>query len=287
MTTAAQVIFADVGQGDCTILVDPDLRQAMVVDCPSKNVDQVHQYLTSNRLILHTLIVTHWDKDHYGGVARLAKAHRPSLVHYNHDTLLPEEGRGVRGIRSTLKEFLDLPWHSLKPADDQQSGQFGTIRWSVLSPCHAEITEAMSKGRRNVASCVVDIHAANTRILVGGDAVAATWARLMRSGLDTADFLRWPHHGAELHGDAGNSIAQAVLAQVRPAQVVISVGTSNSYDHPAQSVIKLARAASRVTCTERTVLCMSISRRAAHVLCGGSMLVDIDGSGYRVSTLTL
>lgn len=286
MVARARIIFADVGQGDCTILIDPQSRRAMVVDCPTKNVDKVHQYLLAEGLVLSTLVVTHWDRDHYGGVARLAKAHLPSAVHYNNDTLLPDGGRGTKGIRSTLKAFLDLPWQSLKRADDTQSGQLGEMQWRLLAPQHAELTAAMATGQRNVASCVVDVRAEDTRILIGGDAVSSTWERLLEDGLGKADILRWPHHGAELHGDVDNGTASRLIADTCPSRIVVSVGHPNSYGHPAESVVRLARAGSQLACTQHTPHCSSVAPND-HSLCGASVLIDVDGLGYRVSRKVL
>ncbi len=88
--TSSQVVFADVGQGDCRIVADFGSMQALVIDCPSGHVETVHKFLVAEGLRLSTLVVTHWDRDHYGGVARLAKKHQPESVHYNHDTLFPD-----------------------------------------------------------------------------------------------------------------------------------------------------------------------------------------------------
>ncbi|WP_336922864.1 ComEC/Rec2 family competence protein [Aquipuribacter sp. SD81] len=272
--TLAELYFIDVGQGDCTLMVDSLSRAALIVDCPSHAANRIAAFLRTNNLHLAAVLVTHWDRDHYGGVARLARSFLPPQVFYNHDTLFPEPPYGRSGIRSTLKTFLNLPPGSLNPAAYPASGSVGSIKWRLLAPTHAEISSAYVKGRRNEASAVVEVLVGNVRILIGGDAVASTWSRLLSSGLGQASVLRWPHHGAELHGDPTLSIAKKLLSSTNPDATIVSVGAENTYAHPHLGVISAAASVSEVACTQRTSGCSGCPA-SGHTYCGSSLLMQV------------
>lgn len=101
-----------------------------------------------------------------------------------------------------------------------------------------------------------------TRYLVGGDATAARWARLIRQGIE-ADVFALPHHGAELAGAGGEPDVAAVLEAVRAKHHVISVGSANSYGHPARSTLEALRTRSHETsvcCTQVNDVCRAGAR---------------------------
>lgn len=298
----SSVTFLDIGQGDCTLAVDRATASALVIDCPSKGVQEVLDILDSERLSLQVAMVTHWDLDHYGGIGRLARTLRPPRVFYNHDTLFTEE-RKHQLIKSTLKEFLDIgelgsTLYAYRAGDVIE---LGSMRLEVLAPTQAEVTSAFLRGRRNEASAVVALNLSDSRVLCGGDAVASTWTRLLRDQVDlTADILRWPHHGAELHGDRDGEVARDVLRRSGAKQVVISVGGRNSHSHPAESVISQSvEQGARVLCTEVSPACINGARSRAERLaylanedqgelacgspCAGSISMEVGTSSYTLS----
>jgi beta-lactamase superfamily II metal-dependent hydrolase len=258
-----RVWFMDVGNGDCTLVVDEATKLALIVDCPSSHVNRVRNILSQENATLHTCVVTHWDADHYGGVSRLAVGLSVSCVMYNHDTLFDSDSSPPYAIRGALKEFLNLPNAAtvLTPALAGAAGSFGRVSWRLLAPNYAEVTRAYVARRRNVASAVVDLSVPNARILIGGDAVAPTWSRLLAEGQLEAEMLRWPHHGAELAGDPSGDIRDRVLASVQPRYVVISTGADNPYGHPSSSVIRHAADGASVLCTQVTAGCFGYESR--------------------------
>lgn len=276
------VWFVNVGQGDCTIAIDYGTGNALVIDCPSSHVNWVRETIESEGAALHTCVVTHWDADHYGGVARLAIALPVTNVHYNHDTLFVSSRSPLFAITGTLREFLNIENapEVLQSAEAGMEGSFGNVSWKLLAPTHHELTRAFVSRRRNIASAVVDVSVPSARILVGGDAVGATWRRLLRETPLRADVLRWPHHGARLAGDVDGTIGAGVLAAVSPTYVLISAGSGNSYGHPASEVVESATQSSTVLCSEVTAGCLgfanSRSRRTSDALVA---LSGIDDAG--------
>jgi competence protein ComEC len=275
----AEVWFLDVGQGDCTIIIDPLSKSAILIDCPAGRAEQVVEFTRSRGVGIHTVIVTHWDADHYGGIARVASASAPSRIVYNHDTLFSEDKKSGFKIRTTLLKFLEFsPSQTrLDSAEEGACGTLGAIQWRMLAPEHRELTEAYARKQRNVASAVVLIEVGATRILVGGDAVGATWERLIRDGVRIdADILRWPHHGADLHGDRDGAIRKEVLETVAPEHLIVSVGASNRYGHPSATTIASATINSRVMCTQVTPGCFGhVSRENRNSGIGQSALAGL------------
>jgi beta-lactamase superfamily II metal-dependent hydrolase len=294
----ARVWFMNVGNGDCTVVLDELTRSALVVDCPSLYVDSVRSLLEHERANLHTCIVTHWDVDHYAGVSRLAVALPVTRVMYNHDTLFASDDSPPHAVRGALKNFLNIPNapQVLAPASVGTGGAFGHVSWKMLAPTHHELTKAYVSGRRNVASGVVEVSIPSLRILIGGDAVAGTWQRLISEDL-RADILRWPHHGADLAGDSSGITVDLVMKVVQPTYTVVSAGSLNSYGHPSSGVIGNVRDRSSVLCTQVTAGCFGyISRaernsQAARDLveglnsshCAGTVEVQCFEQSYRVT----
>lgn len=293
-----RIWFMDVGQGDCTIVLDDTTKNALVVDCPSKHVDRVCEILDREQGILHTCVVTHWDADHYAGVARLAVSLPVNRVMYNHDTLFANDDSPPFAIRGALKGFLDIPEAPdvLGSATAGDTGNFGRVSWQVLAPNHHEITMAYVARRRNVASAVVDISVPGARILIGGDAVGQTWSRLISNYSLKADVLRWPHHGADLAGDPTGEVRDAVMDAVMPRYVIISAGSTNNYGHPSSDIIRHVRNDSIVMCTQVTAGCFgyllkveresSAARQVINMLdsrfCAGTVRMDCFDDSYMI-----
>lgn len=296
----ARVWFLDVDKGDCTLLLDVGTRRAILVDCPSRHVETVARLLALESAVLDTVIVTHWDIDHYGGASRLALSPGIRRVLYNHDTLFAGPDSPKQLIRGTLKNFLNVPSprEVLGAAVIGQTGAVGSVSWEILAPTHSELTAAYVAQARNVASSVVDVRAPGLRLLIGGDAVGVTWDRLIRETDLKADILRWPHHGATLAGDEDERICKAMLAAVRPHLVIMSTDAVSSYGHPAwQSIRAAVDASSSVLCTEVTAGCFGYlsknerngpaARGAVHALtsrhCAGTVSIECRASTYTVS----
>src|ERR1700722_15895355 len=68
-TPEVKVSFVNVGFGDCTTMLDKANNQALVMDCPPWGVEAALTALEGCRL--DTVIVSHLDLDHYGGITQL------------------------------------------------------------------------------------------------------------------------------------------------------------------------------------------------------------------------
>jgi competence protein ComEC len=298
-TPLARVWFINVGGGDCTLALDVATGRAVLVDCPSGYVQRVTRLLSQEGATLDTVIVTHWDLDHYGGASRLAVGLPVRRILYNHDTLFPDSSNPAGRIPTTLKNFLNVsdPDNVLGPASVGQTGGFGSVTWNILAPTHAELTQAYVAGKRNIASAVVDLKVQGFRILIGGDAVGATWKRLLGEVDLNADILRWPHHGADLAGDDSGDIRDRLLSAASPSYVIISTGSNNQHGHPSAEVVNQSASHASVLCTQVTPGCFgflsridrqSLAARSAIAAittpyCADTVYVEVQAGGFTIN----
>lgn len=127
----------------------------------------------------------------------------------------------------------------------------------LIHPCYEDLGVLRPSGLNNL-SAVLRVTGGKTSALLTGDLEAPGWAVLADANNENlrADVLKWPHHGAWLDGRAG---ADALLEQVSPRYVVISVGTSGSqYSHPNDVVFEAIQhrfPPTRLMCTQATIKC--------------------------------
>lgn len=195
--------FLNVGQGDAIVINIPEYGQVMVDTGPNYQAS----YLVARASVfpvcrLKSVILTHHDNDHAGGLTRLAKYCHDLIVY---DTL-------VRG------EVLI----------------FGEAKLYVLSPVtrQAGVTD-------NTASLVVLVKYRTTEALLTGDASTASLesAALAINDYKAAglisgklDVYKVSHHGSRFNTN------RHLIQLLKPTFCVISVG-QNTYGHPSEETL--------------------------------------------------
>lgn len=168
---------------------------------------------------LDTLVVSHADNDHSAGASTLLAALSPEHVFYGGN--IPGLARG-------------------RPCVAGQSWYWpGGLRFRFLSPALESATGLPS----NDSSCVLQIEASGSRLLLPGDIEASRERELVRYWADelVSDWLLVPHHGSK------TSSSYALLKHVRPATAVVSSGYANRFGHPHPDVLmRLGKTGSRV-----------------------------------------
>ncbi|MGH3773470.1 MAG: ComEC/Rec2 family competence protein [Pseudonocardiaceae bacterium] len=302
----ALVAFLDVGQGDCTIAADLSERRALVIDCPSWGLQRVRDFIRQHNIkSIDSVIVTHYDDDHFSGIPKLVREFTPEVLYSNPETLLPDD-HSFPKYRAALAAFADLDERGLievQAASRDLTGQSGSIRWRLLAPRHADVMKAMQTTRpnRNLASAVVRLELGSAAVIVGGDAPLHAWTRIQRDrpNLLRADVLRASHHGSNLRASARTISTGALLSSVGASHIGISVGASNTYAHPGLHTVHSAQlSGARVLCTQVTPRCLSVpeSQQGQDVAtggggvalpsdpyCAGTIRVEVAGSFWRVT----
>lgn len=158
-----------------------------------------------------TVIVSHADLDHAGGVATLGERHRVGRY-----LAPPDEG-------------LDVPAVACRRG---QVWQRDGVGYRVLWP-PAQAGELASNDR----SCVLEVTAGGERLVISGDVGREVERAVLRDAATPVTLLVAGHHGS-----ASSSGPQFVQG-LSPRHVLFSVGRHNGFGHPADAVVRRFRRA--------------------------------------------
>ena len=155
---------------------------------------------------LDTLIVSHADQDHAGGVQAMASQ-------FEIGTMLvgePVAGSGLQQI----------------PCSTASSWISDGVRFRFLHPAPNTTWEG------NNASCVLEVTTGNHRILLTGDIEAPVEATLLENALlGPVDTVIVPHHGSR------TSSSPDFVNRLRPALAIVSAGFGNRWGFPKADVV--------------------------------------------------
>ncbi len=207
----------DVGQGQC-VLLQAD-GKSYLVDCGGDSdtgaADLAAETLLSQGIYrLDGVIVTHYDRDHAGGVGYLLSRIPADMVFLpqvvDEDAMLDTIRPYCGGAEIFVAQDTVLSW------EDNSL--------TVFSP----VLTASS----NESGLIVLFGNENCDILITGDLSTLGEALLLhKTQLPELDVLVAGHHGSD------SSTSEALLAATTPEYVFISVGKDNIYGHPHYEVL--------------------------------------------------
>ncbi len=234
-----RVWFADVGQGDGIIVRTPS-HDTIVVDGGKQNdfLREVDDHLPITDRTIDLAIVTHGDADHVTGLVTLIASGRVRAVLMNRDATVKTKtySRLLAAIADQHVEVIE--------ANAGQVYEYGGVRLHVLWPTVASLQAATTTNERSV---VVKLTFGTQDLLLTGDMPDTVERQLIEQDVDlAAEVLKVGHHGS------GHSSIPEFLQAVQPVLAVVSVGTKNTYGHPAQRVLKdLDRVGAQVARTDQ------------------------------------
>ena len=218
MLDECTVTVLDVGQGQAVLLQSEG--KTFLVDCGG-DYDTGAADTTAQRLLsqgvsnLDGVIVTHYDRDHCGGLPYL-------LTRMQTQTLFVPYAEDPDGIGETMRSLTDGTVTTVK---EDLVLTYGNVKITIFAP--------LSYKSGNESSMCVLFQTENCDILITGDRDIQTEQMLLsRRDLPKLELLIAGHHGAE------TSTSEALLEKTRPEYVFISVGDDNRYGHPAQQVLE-------------------------------------------------
>lgn len=231
-----RVTFLDVGQGDSAVIELPD-GQTVLIDGGSryerfdmgKNV--VAPFLWSRRIHYITHVIgTHQQLDHVGGLIWVLR--HLSVGQYWGGGIERSE-KFVEDLRDTLRDQHIDQRTAVRGQDLLQSGQ---CRFSILNPPDASVIRESTQPHTgtvlNNLSIVSRLQCGANSILFAADIETAGLRRLNEEGYQPVTVLKVPHHGAR------SSLDPNWLQQLHPQFAVVSVGATNPYGHPVESVLQ-------------------------------------------------
>ena len=160
---------------------------------------------------LDTLLISHGDADHAGGMASVRRAWPRARV---------------LGVEGWAQPGMGL-------CRDTQAWRWDGVDFRVLHP------PPWFPYLKNESSCVLRVEAGGRVALLPGDIGKAVEARLLHlyPMQLPAELLLVPHHGSR------SSSSEAFVARVHPAVAVASVGAGNSFGLPRAEVVERYQAA--------------------------------------------
>jgi len=249
------VSFIDVGKGDC-ILVQADDAAVLIDTGFDDTADEVVAYLHEqgvNRL--RGVVITHYDRDHVGGLNAIGKA-------INIDTVfLPGYEGADKNYRTAMTAIENLGVPAL-PVTEVQTLELNEAELTILPTALSYIPGSNGdEGNDNDLSLVVTLIFRDDSFLFAGDLEKKGIAAYLKNSQGHFDVLKMPHHGQK------NSNTDDLLDEVQPTFVIVTDDPSSPADRKTLNLIEDVGAETYRTSTD------------------GTIVITSDGSGsYSVST---
>ena len=239
-----QVIFLNVGQGDCGI-VRTASGENYLFDCGSSSRSSVGKYILLPFLkyygirTIDGILLSHPDTDHVNGVLELLALAEENGISIK-QLVLPDIGEAKR--KEALGELIqaaeaayedrEVDVRYLAVGDSWQCGDAAFLCLHPLPGCDTENANEYSL-------CVYAIFGKweqpeMTVLFTGdveGEGEKELIEALIRYGIHDVTLLKAAHHGSR------NSTSMELLEQLRPDIAVISCGENNRYGHPHEELL--------------------------------------------------
>ena len=260
-----EVVFVDVGQGDCTHIRTADGKNYLVdgggsaVSDYDVGIKTLEPYLLNNGVDrLDGVFISHMDADHYKGIATL-----------NNDFVIERMFiyRGYSESEEDLVRLLNIDRNEttitfIGGGDRVKVGK--DIFVDILWPEKTTVLGFEGDGENdnsdfNSNSLVMKVNYLGTKILLTGDIGEAEEEEVKKKA--DCDIIKVPHHGSKY------SSSEDFVKKVGADAAVIQVG-KNNFGHPAQSVIERYE--------ESGIMVYRTDR-------DGAVSIDINSGGYRIT----
>jgi len=228
-----RITFIDVGQGDCAV-VETGSGRTILIDGGGTRDNRfdigrsvLAPYLWDRGIrTIDLVVLSHPHPDHMNGLFAVLNDFSVREVWGSGlDTSLP----GYAEFQEVVRQR-KVPFRTVSAGDE---AMVGDARLAVLHPGPAfDCGKAKAYAAENDRSLVVRMSIGDRVLLFPGDIHAAGERALLQSVPELAcDLVKVPHHGSKTSSSGG------LVAALRPAVAVVTVGDGNLYRHPSEEVV--------------------------------------------------
>lgn len=230
------------GSADAFLLTSE--TAAVLIDCGEKDFgEEIVQHLNDLGVQrLDCLILTHFDKDHVGGAAKVLQSVAVGRVLQSN---VPKDSKAYRNYLEALEET----GMTAETVREKLSFSLDGVQYTVFPPA-----ERYDNNASNNFSLILTVSNGADRLLFPGDAEEERIAELLDLQLGIFQFLKVPHHGR--YGGETEHLIQAV-------QPEIAVITSSD-EEPEDAA---------------TVQCLEQAGAAVYLTKNGPVVIESTGSG--------
>ena len=223
---ALNVVFLDVGQGDAILISEGS--QQLLIDGGKDGkllLEKLGKYVPFWDRNIETIVETHPDQDHIGGLIGVLGAYGVNSVL---ETKMQSESQAFKTLEEKINQLAIEKIEAKKDVTIKfASGAIAEILYPL------ETVVDVNGKDTNMYSVVVKLTVGENKFLFTGDLPTTEENKLSESGVDvTADFLKVAHHGSKY------ATSDNFLSAVKPKTAIISVGKNNSYGHPNPEVLQ-------------------------------------------------
>lgn len=222
------IVFCDVGQGDGAYIRIKNKIDLVIDAGPNKQIlNCLGRYMPFWDKKIELAILTHPNKDHYGGFFYLIDRYQidyfltveSPFTSLNYQLLLNKiKNKKILTIYKTQNEkifFKDV------------KRVFLEFFWPPKNLVSSE---------DNDYSLVFIYQEGFYRVLFTGDASNFVLNNLLKQPISNINILKIPHHGSK------NGLTKNFLLLAKPMVAVISVGKNNQYGHPSKIILDMLQA---------------------------------------------
>lgn len=217
----------DVGQGQCVLLQSGGRN--IVIDCGTSSYGYdagriAAEYLKRNKIYhLDAVIISHYHDDHANGVGKL-------ISNVKTDTIIISSESDSDGVKDSLLTVAKNKGIKVTSISRDCVLDTGDAVVHIYADHMYEIGESGSYNA-NEKNLAVYVESGESSALIEGDLTGEDEGYLAERGLTDCDVLLVAHHGSKY------STYADFLNMSTPHAAVISVGSDNTYGHPAQETL--------------------------------------------------
>ncbi len=223
---ALSVVFLDIGQGDA-ILISQGSQQVLIDGGKDGKLllEKLGRYIPFWDRNIETIIETHSDQDHIGGLVDVVSAYKVGSVM---ETKMQNDSQTFKKLEGMIAEA------GIEKVEAKKDVAITFSNGSTLQILYPFESVIDINGKdTNMYSVVAKLTVGDNKFLFTGDLPTTQENELLDNGVDVnANFLKVAHHGSKY------ATSSYFLDQVRPVDAIISVGKNNSYGHQNQEVLQ-------------------------------------------------